>query len=94
MDTIKMTFEVPRDLVVALNVSPPQIAERMQELIAVELFREGQISSGKGAEILGVSKFTFVQLLAQRGVFYFTESSEELTTDVTATAALLATQNR
>ncbi len=94
MDTITMTLEVPRDLAVALNVSPPQIAARVQELIAVELFREGLISSGKGAEILGVSKFTFVQLLAQRGVSYFTESSEELTTDVTATAALLAKQNR
>ena len=89
MDTITMTLDVPRDLVEALNVSQTQMAERVRELIAVELFREGQISSGKGAEIVGVSKLAFVQLLAQRGVPYFTESPDELMTDVATTASLL-----
>jgi len=90
MDTITMTLKVPRDLAVALNVSLPQLPAHMQELIAVELFREGKISAGKGAEILGISKFAFVQLLARRGVSYFTESPEELVADVAEAAALLA----
>lgn len=66
------------------------MAARVRELIAVELFREGQISSGKGAEILGISKFEFVQLLAQRGVPYFTESPEELSADVATVSELLS----
>jgi len=79
-----MILELPRDLVEVLNVSQTETAARLQELIAIELFREGQISSGKAAEILGCSKLAFIQLLARRGIPYFTESSEELKADVEA----------
>ncbi|WP_084604549.1 UPF0175 family protein [Desulfonatronum thioautotrophicum] len=61
----------------------------MRELIAVSLFREGRISSGKGSELLGISKFTFIQLLARHGIDYFTENSGELTSDVADIALLL-----
>jgi len=90
MDMITLTLEVPRDLAVALNVSLPQLPARMRELIAVELFREGRISAGKGAEILGTSKLAFVQLLARYSISYFTESPEELAADVAEVASLLA----
>jgi len=50
----------------------------LRELIAFELVREGRISTGKGAEMLGVSKWALIQLLAQHGIDYFTETPEEL----------------
>ena len=50
----------------------------MRELIALELVREGRISTGKGAEMLDLSKWAFIQLLAQRGINCFTETPEEL----------------
>lgn len=62
---------------------------RLQELIALELFREGRISSGKGAELLGLSKLEFIQLLAQHGIAYFTESPEELAAEVQMLERLL-----
>ena len=61
----------------------------MRELIALELFREGRISSGKGAELLGISKLAFVQLLSQHGIDYFTESPEELKAEVAVLGQLL-----
>ena len=61
----------------------------MRELIALELFREGRISSGKGAELLGVSKLEFIHLLARREIPYFTESSEELAAEVVTLEQLL-----
>ena len=89
MDTITMTLDIPRDLVVALNAPHTQVEERIRELIAIGLFQEGQISAGKGAEILGVSKLAFIQLLAQRGIPYFNESPAELVDDVAVIKSLL-----
>ena len=59
-----------------------QVSKRLQELLVVELVREGRISTGKGAELLGISKWSFIQVLAERGVDYFTESPEELAAQV------------
>ena len=82
MSTLTVALELPRDLLGALEVPQMQIEARLRELIALELFREGRISSGKGAELLGISKLAFVQLLSQHGIDYFTESPEELKAEV------------
>lgn len=89
MDTLTVALDLPQDLLGALDVSPTQLEARLRELIALELFREGRISSGKGAELLGISKLAFIRLLDRHGLPYFTESSEELTSDVSQVARLL-----
>lgn len=90
MSTVMVALELPRDLLGALEVPQTQMEARLRELIALELFREGRISSGKGAELLGVSKLAFVQLLSQHGIDYFTESPEELEAEVTMLDQLLS----
>ena len=82
MPPLKVALELPRDLLGALDVPPIEVEARLRELIALELFREGRISSGKGAELLGISKVEFVQILARHDIAYFAESPEELTEDV------------
>lgn len=89
MSTMKVALELPRDLLGALEVPQTQMEARLRELIALELFREGRISSGKGAELLGISKLAFIQLLSQHGIDYFTESPEELKTEVAMLEQLL-----
>ncbi|HNT74562.1 MAG TPA: UPF0175 family protein [Anaerolineae bacterium] len=64
MSLLTVSLELPRDLLSALEGPQVQIEARLRELIALELFREGRISSGKGAELLDISKLAFVQLLA------------------------------
>ena len=82
MNTLTVRLDLPRDLLGALDVPEARLETRLRELIAVELFREGRISSGKGAELLGISKGEFIHLLARHGVHYFTESPEELVAEV------------
>lgn len=89
MSTLTVSLELPRDLLGALNVPAGRAETRLRELIALELFREGRISSGKGAELLGVSKWEFIQLLARHGVPYFTESPGELAAEVATVERLL-----
>ena len=70
--------EDARDLLSAPDRPASQVEDELRELIALALFREGHISSGMAAELLGMSKLQFVQLLAQHDIPYFTESPDEL----------------
>ena len=51
-------------------------------MLASRLYAEGDISAAQGAEMVGVSRQTFVELLGKYGVSYFSESFEDLESDV------------
>ncbi len=87
MDTVTVQVELPRDLLVALNVPASEAGRRAQEWLTIELFREGEVSAGKAAEILGITKTQFILLLDQRGVDYLDLAPEELLSDTDAAAA-------
>jgi len=89
VDHLVVSLELPRDLLGALDVPQEQLKDRLQTLIAVALVQEGKISTGKGAEVLGVSKLEFIKLLSRHGINYFTESQEELDTEVETLKRLL-----
>jgi predicted HTH domain antitoxin len=89
MNTVSVSISLPRDLLGALDVPNGRVERRLRELIAFELVREGRISTGKGAEMLGISKWSFIQLLAQHGIDYFTETPEELADQVADLQRLL-----
>ena len=89
MLTVNVNISLPRDLLGALDVPEVRVEGRLRELIAFELVREGRISTGKGAEMVGISKWAFIQLLAQRGIDYFTETPDELADQVTKLQRLL-----
>lgn len=56
MDTVDVTITMPRSILGALDVSYSELAQRVHQLVALKLFREGRISAGKAAEILGIRK--------------------------------------
>src|SRR5437867_11039044 len=81
---IRVQLDFPVDILGALDVTQSQLAARMKELIVLELFRERQISSGKAAELLGVTKYQFVLVAAQHDIPYLDQSADDLTADATA----------
>jgi predicted HTH domain antitoxin len=78
MDTMALEVPLPKELVSMLGFSPAQTVQTIQEFLVIGLYREGQISSGKAAELLGMTKREFIRLLARKGIPYFDYSSEEL----------------
>ncbi len=94
MNTVTVRMDLPRDLLGALEVPESRLERRLRELIAVELVREGRVSSGKGAELLDISKEEFVQLLARYDVAYFSESPDELAAQVANVEDLLREASR
>lgn len=84
MEQLRVELDLPRDLLGALDVPETELETQLKMLIALELFRQDRISSGKAAELLNMSKAAFVQLLAQHGIPYFTETPQELEAQVEA----------
>ncbi len=54
----------------------------LKMLIAAKLFEDGKLSSGQAAEIVGVSKRTFIELLGKYNVSVFGYNYEELEEDL------------
>jgi predicted HTH domain antitoxin len=82
MENITIEVELPRDLLIALDIPIAQLGQRTKEWIVLELFREGKISSGKAGELLGMSRVKFIDLLDQYTIPYLDLSPEELASDV------------
>jgi predicted HTH domain antitoxin len=75
----RLTFDwVLPDAVFGDDLKVDDLRRRVREGIALSLFREGKVSSGLAAEMLGISRQEFLQLLYDKGLPYFEFSREEL----------------
>ena len=54
----------------------------IEMLVATKLFEDGKLSSGQAAEMVGLSKRTFIELLGKYGVSVFGYDFEELENDL------------
>jgi hypothetical protein len=89
VENIQVSISLPRDLVGALDIPTSALGPYLQEVIALALFQQGRISSGKAAELMGISKLDFMHLLGKHRIPYFTESPDELEAEVSAAIDLL-----
>lgn len=87
--TITMQLALPRDIVGVLDVPEAWMPQKTLELIALELYRQGRISAGKAAELAGMRKVDFIELLSRMGIDYLDQSHDELAADVAAVEELL-----
>jgi predicted HTH domain antitoxin len=84
---LKIEIELPRELLAALNIAETDLGRRAQEWVILELLQEGEISAGKAAEILGMTKSRFLDLLAEKGLPYLDASARELHRELAAAEA-------
>jgi predicted HTH domain antitoxin len=73
-----IAVELPAVVVQLLGPTLEEAARHLKELAFIELFRQGEVSSGWAAEQLGISKTDFLDLLYSHDVPYFDLSEEEL----------------
>lgn len=55
----------------------PLTRERRKELAMLGLYRDGRLSTGKAAELFGLTHRAFIALLARRGMDYFRQEAGE-----------------
>ena len=87
MAPMKVEIELPGDLLTALDIPEAELGRRAQEWVVLELFQEGEISAGKAAEILGLSKARFIDLLNEHRLPYLDAEPGELTREMAAAEA-------
>jgi predicted HTH domain antitoxin len=78
----RVTIELPRDLLAVLSKRFTNLPDKVKELTILELYREGEISSGKAAEILNMERFEFVRHASRLGIPFLDLTDEELKKDI------------
>lgn len=81
-DLSNLSIEVADDLAGILGKVQQPIGSAALELIVLELYRRGKVSSGRGAELLGMSRLGFIQHASGLGKPYLRLDDHELQRDM------------
>ena len=65
-----------------------QVQRSVNEWLVLSLFTDHQISSGKAAKLLDISRIDFLALLRKRGIAYIDYSPQELNEEFEAVQSL------
>lgn len=74
--------ELDSDLVELLEELRLPVKEAARELIVLELYRQGELSSGKAAQLLGMRRDEFIKYASERGIPYLQLTPEELRREI------------
>ena len=77
MSTITVEVQIPEGLR-QLGLSDEDIRRQVPLLLVLNRLRQGLVSSGKAAELLGLSRRDFLDLLAKEGLPLYDPNDQEL----------------
>ncbi len=80
MSTIQI--EVPEEALISLKLDADSFARELLLLAAAKLFELGKLSSGRAAQLAGISRVEFLMALGRFQVSPFQMTAEELRQDV------------
>ena len=77
-----ISIEIPETAFSALRKSPDEFAQKMQIAGAVKWYEMGEISQGKAAEIAGLNRAEFIDVLSRYQVYSFQYTPQELAEEI------------
>jgi predicted HTH domain antitoxin len=80
MATIEI--QVPEEVLISLKETPASISQELTRLAVVKLFEMGKLSSGRAAQLAGMSRVAFLMTLGRYHVLPFQLTAEELEQDI------------
>lgn len=70
-------LELKDELAAVLQGLNRPLTQTVVELVVLELYRRGAVSSGKAAELVGMSRWEFIRHASRLGIPYFEMTEEE-----------------
>ncbi|KHD04045.2 hypothetical protein PN36_01985 [Candidatus Thiomargarita nelsonii] len=75
-------IQLPEEALISLKETPATFANEIKVLAAVKLFELGRLSSGRAAQLAGMSRVAFLMSLGRYQVSPFSSTADELANDV------------
>ena len=79
-NNVKVEIEIPASLLPYLKHD--EFKSRQTALLLYPYIANGDISNGKAAEILGISKTELLDMFGEMGIPYYNQTNEELDSDI------------
>ena len=73
-----ITLQLPNDLELAVQTTPEELEAQIRLMAALKMFELGKLSSGKAAELAGMSRVEFLEMCGRYRVSIFNYPPEEL----------------
>jgi predicted HTH domain antitoxin len=80
MATVTLEFE--REILDLMRPVYQRPEEALKEIVVLELYRRREISSGKAAELLDMTRFEFIRYASRLGIAFFDMAEEELAEEI------------
>jgi len=81
------TLEYPDDFELAVQTTPEELDAQIRLMAALKMFELGKLSSGKAAELAGMSRVAFLEQCGRYRVSVFNYPPEELEAELQADLA-------
>ena len=81
---MKLVLDLPESTFSALRLSPLQYVDEMRRAAAVKWYELRRISQGKAAELCGVSRAQFIQILSDYRVSVLQDDPDSLAAEVSS----------
>lgn len=78
---LMIQIEVPEEIFLSLKETPAEFTQEVRRAAAAKLYEMGKMSSGRAAELAGMSRIQFLQNMGHYGVSIFDLTQEELDRD-------------
>jgi len=73
-----ITLQLPNDLELAVQTTPEELEAQIRLMAALKMFELGKLSSGKAAELAGMSRVEFLEMCGRYRVSIFNYPPEEV----------------
>ena len=82
MNTGEITIPYPAGLEESVQTTPGEVQQQIRLMAALKMFELGKLSSGRAAELAGLSRMGFFDACARYKVSVFNYSADEIEAEI------------